>query len=267
MTTAAVFQKVGSAYNSGVLMQAVKERGTTEMATNGCVLIVEDDRNIREMVAEYLSGQGYEVHQAESGSDMRETIERHLPDVVLLDVRLPGEDGLTLARYLRERYDVGIIMVTAANGVVDRVVGLEIGADDYVTKPFDPRELLARLKSVMRRLHTRTATPTTVRVGPERVPVGRCFLDVGAHRLVDVEGVEVPITSMEYELLKIFTDHPNKVLTRDQILNLTRNRDWEPFDRSIDIRIARLRRKVETNPGEPQAIRTIRGAGYMFVPA
>jgi two-component system phosphate regulon response regulator OmpR len=236
------------------------------MSTSGSVLIVEDDRDIREMVAEYLGGQGYEVHQAESGSDMREEIERHLPDVVLLDVRLPGEDGLTLARFLRERYDVGIIMVTAANGVVDRVVGLEIGADDYVTKPFDPRELLARLKSVMRRLQSRAPAEASVGVGPERVPVGRCFLEVAAHRLVDVQGQEVPITSMEYELLRIFTEHPNKVLTRDQILNLTRNRDWEPFDRSIDIRIARLRRKVEPNPGEPQAIRTIRGAGYMFVP-
>ena len=235
------------------------------MPNNGRVLIVEDDRAIREMVAEYLGGQGYEVHQAESGSDMREEVERNLPDLVLLDVRLPGEDGLTLARYLRERYDVGIIMVTAAGSVVDRVVGLEVGADDYVTKPFDPRELLARVKSVMRRLQS--TPPPTAHVGTERVPVGRCFLDVAAHRLLDVEGQEVPITSMEYDLLKLFTEHPNRVLTRDQILNSTRNRDWEPFDRSIDIRIARLRRKVEANPEEPQAIRTIRGAGYMFVPS
>ena len=236
------------------------------MPTNGRVLIVEDDPAIREMVADYLGSQGYEVHQAESGADMREAIEGNLPDIVLLDIRLPGEDGLTLARYLRERYDVGIIMVTGADGVVDRVVGLEVGADDYVTKPFDPREMLARMKSVMRRLQVRESDKTAVRAGAERVPVGRCFLDVAAHRLLDVEGQEVPITSMEFDLLKVFTENPNKVLTRDQILNLTRNRDWEPFDRSIDIRIARLRRKVETNPGEPTAIRTIRGAGYMFVP-
>ena len=236
--------------------------------SNGRILIVEDDADIREMVAEYLGGQGYEVQQAQSGGDMREAVERNLPDVVLLDVRLPGEDGLTLARYLRERYDVGIIMVTAAGGVVDRVVGLEVGADDYITKPFDPRELLARLKSVMRRLQSRPAAPAeAVRVGTERVPVGRCFLDVAAHRLLDVKGDDIPITSMEYDLLKIFTEHPNRVLTRDQILNLTKNRDWEPFDRSIDIRIARLRRKVEENPEEPRAIRTIRGAGYMFVPS
>jgi two-component system phosphate regulon response regulator OmpR len=237
------------------------------VTSNGCVLIVDDDRDIREMVAEYLGGQGYEVHQAGSGTDMREAIERALPDVVLLDVRLPGEDGLTLARYLRERYDVGIIMVTAASDVVDRVVGLEIGADDYVTKPFDPRELLARVKSVVRRLQSRPPSQTAHPREGARVAIGRCLLDVVSHRLLDSEGREVPITSMEFELLKIFTDHPNKVLTRDRILTLTRNREWEPFDRSIDIRIARLRRKVEANPHEPRTLRTVRGAGYMFVPS
>jgi DNA-binding response OmpR family regulator len=236
------------------------------MASNGSVLIVEDDREIREMVAEYLGGHGYEVCQAQSGGDMREVLERCLPDVVLLDVKLPGEDGLTLARYLRERYDVGIIMVTAAREVIDRVVGLEIGADDYVTKPFDPRELLARLKSVMRRLQSRAAAQPSATVAPQRVAVGRCFLDVASHQLMDVAGQEIPMTSMEYDLLKVFVEHPNKVLSRDQILTLTRNRDWEPFDRSIDIRIARLRRKVEPDPNEPKTIRTIRGAGYMFVP-
>jgi two-component system phosphate regulon response regulator OmpR len=236
------------------------------MSTNGCVLVVEDDADIRVMVADYLGDQGYQVHQADSGSGMREAIERNLPDVVLLDVRLPGEDGLSLARYLRERYDVGIIMVTAARDVVDRVVGLEVGADDYVTKPFDPRELLARVKSVMRRLHTRTAAAGTHSSAAEPVPIGRCFLDLAAHRLIDASGDEVPITSMEYELLKVFTQHADKVLTRDQILTLTHNREWEPFDRSIDIRIARLRRKVELNPEEPRAIRTVRGSGYMFVP-
>ena len=236
------------------------------MPSNGSVLIVEDDPDIRQMVAEYLGGQGYDVDQAEKGSDMRESLERRVPDVVLLDIRLPGEDGLTLARYLRERYDVGIIMVTGAGDVIDRVVGLEVGADDYVTKPFDPRELLARVKSVMRRLQSHPPARNVPDDAPQRVAVGRCFLDVASHRLLDVEGREVAITSMEYELLRVFTEHPNKVLTRDQILTFTKNREWEPFDRSIDIRIARLRRKVEANPGEPQAIRTVRGAGYMFVP-
>ena len=236
------------------------------MPVNGCVLIVEDDAAVRDMLAEYLGNHGYEVQQADDGTAMRTEIERHLPDVVLLDVRLPGEDGLTLARYLRERYDLGIIMVTAAGEVIDRVVGLEIGADDYVTKPFDPRELLARLKSVMRRMQAKGGVPETAASASQRVSIGRCHLDLGSHQLFDGSGQEVPITTMEYDLLKTFVEHPNKVLTRDQILTLTRNREWEPFDRSIDIRIARLRRKVEADPDKPQAIRTVRGAGYMFVP-
>ena len=235
------------------------------MPETGCVLIVEDDPAVRDMLAEYLANHGYAVQQADDGIAMRKEIERHPPDVVLLDVRLPGEDGLTLARYLRERYDLGIIMVTAAGEVIDRVVGLEIGADDYVTKPFDPRELLARLKSVMRRMQAK-APAAPAAPAAKRVLVGRCELDLGSHQLFDGAGQEVSITTMEYELLKTFIEHPNKVLTRDQILTLTRNREWEPFDRSIDIRIARLRRKIEADPDKPQAIRTVRGAGYMFVP-
>ena len=226
--------------------------------------MVEDDASVRRMIAEYLAEHGYTVTQADGGAAMRAEIERSLPDVVLLDVRLPGEDGLTLARYLRERYDVGIIMVTGASDVIDRVVGLEIGADDYVTKPFDPRELLARVKSVMRRLQ---ASPPAQAAAPAaaRVAVGRCVLDLTSHQLFDGEGRELAMTAMEFDLLKVFVEHPNKVLSRDQILTATRNREWEPFDRSIDIRIARLRRKVETDPDNPQAIKTVRGAGYMFV--
>lgn len=236
------------------------------MPTNGCVLIVDDDPQVRDMLCEYLGTHGYEVLQAGGGAAMREEIERTLPDVVLMDVRLPGEDGLMLARYLRERYDVGIIMVTAAGAVVDRVVGLEMGADDYVTKPFDPRELLARLKSVMRRLQARPASPATNGGAVQCVVVGRCRLDLASHQLFDAEGGEVPITSMEYDLLRVFVEHPNKALSRDQMLTLTRNREWDPFDRSIDIRIARLRRKIEIDPDRPRAIRTVRGTGYMFVP-
>ena len=238
----------------------------TKLAGSGHVLIVDDDASVRSMVAEYLSEHGYAVTQADGGVAMRAEIERSLPDVVLLDVRMPGEDGLTLARFLRERYDVGIIMVTGAGEVVDRVVGLEIGADDYVTKPFDPRELLARLKSVMRRIQASPPSSPSGTAPPNRVPVGRCMLDLASHQLFDGDGAELPMTAMEFDLLKVFVEHPNKVLTRDQILTATRNREWEPFDRSIDIRIARLRRKVEADPENPQAIRTVRGAGYMFIP-
>jgi len=236
--------------------------------TSGRVLVVDDDREVREMLTEYLSSHGYEVVQADGGAAMRAALERGVPDVVLLDVGLPGEDGLTLARWLRERHDLGIIMVTGAGEVVDRVVGLEMGADDYVAKPFDPRELRARLKSVMRRVQARTA-PALAASAPAaeaRIPIGRCQLDLKSHRLFDRDGAEVAITTMEFELLRVFAEHPNQVLSRDRLLTLTRNREWEPFDRSVDIRIARLRRKVEADADNPRAIRTVRGAGYMFVP-
>jgi two-component system phosphate regulon response regulator OmpR len=232
----------------------------------GRILIVEDDPAIRDMLIEYLGSHGYEVAAAEGGAKMREAIEQALPDVVLLDVHLPGEDGLTLARFLRERYDVGIIMVTGAADVVDRVAGLEVGADDYVTKPFDPRELRARVKSVLRRI---AAAPDRVEASAPAAAlkaVGGCRLDLKSHQLFGPDGAEIPITGMEFDLLRVFVERPNQVLSRDQLLTLTRNRSWEPFDRSIDIRIARLRRKVEADPDRPQAIRTVRGAGYMYVP-
>jgi two-component system, OmpR family, response regulator len=237
--------------------------------TAGKVLIVDDDRDVRDMLAEYLASHGYEVAQADGGVAMRTELERGVPDVVLLDIGLPGEDGLSLARYLRERYDLGIIMVTGAGEVVDRIVGLEMGADDYVAKPFDPRELRARLKSVMRRVQSRAAPAAPQ--GPagaaeDRIPVGRYLLDLKSHQLFAPDGAGVALTTMEFDLLKAFAEHPNQVLSRDRLLTLTRNREWEPFDRSIDIRIARLRRKIEDDPENPKVIRTMRGAGYMFVP-
>ncbi len=231
------------------------------------ILVVDDDRVVREMLAEYLSSHGYQVDCADSGAAMREAIEREPPDLVLLDLRLPDQDGLTLARYLREHYDVGIIMVTGSSETVDRVIGLEIGADDYIGKPFDLRELRARIKSVLRRLQ---ATPPEAAAGGpsgrRRLSLGACTLDTGSHQLFDPDGREIPITTMEFELLQVFATHPNQVLSRDQLLTMTRNREWEPFDRSIDIRIARLRRKIETDSSRPQAIRTVRGIGYMYVP-
>jgi two-component system phosphate regulon response regulator OmpR len=239
------------------------------MTHTGCVLIVDDDPNVREMIAEYLAQNGYETRQADSAEAMRASLVERVPDVVLLDVRLGREDGLSLARFLREHYQVGIIMVTAAGDVVDRVIGLEVGADDYLAKPFDPRELRARLKSVMRRTQPAPARGAVAPANPasvQRVKVGSLVLDLSAHRLFDQTNQEVPLTSMEFDLLKVFTEHPNQVLSRDQLLNATRNRDWQPFDRSIDIRIARLRRKIETDPEAPLLIKTVRNAGYMFIP-
>jgi len=240
------------------------------MSSSGCVLIVDDDPGVRAMIGEYLAENGYETLQADGGEAMREVLARRVPDVVLLDVRLGREDGLTLARYLRERFHVGIIMVTAAGEVVDRVIGLEVGADDYLAKPFDPRELLARVRSVMRRMQA--AGPPQVSAGDParrdgRVEIGAFVLDVAAHRMLDRSGQEVPLTSMEFDLLRVFAEHPHRVLSRDQLLNATRNRDWQPFDRSIDIRIARLRRKIEPDPEAPRLIKTVRNAGYMYVPA
>jgi two-component system, OmpR family, response regulator len=229
------------------------------------VLVVDDDPEIRKMLAEYLADHGYAVALAANGAAMRAEIARAVPAVVLLDIGLPGEDGLTLARYLRERYDVGIIMVTGADEVIDRVAGLEVGADDYIAKPFDPRELRARLKSVLRRVSA-TPPPSSAAAARTRVSIGRCSLDLKSRTLCDAKGREIPVTAMEFELLKALIEHPNQVLSRDRLLTLTRNREWEPFDRSIDIRITRLRRKLEEDPARPRAIRTVRGAGYMFVP-
>ena len=225
------------------------------------MLIVEDDRQVRETVADYLEAQGYEVEQAEDGAAMRKVLAGHVPDLVLLDVKLPGEDGLALARWLRERHEVAIIMVTAAGEVIDRVVGLEVGADDYIGKPFDLRELLARIKSVLRRASKPAAASPS-----RRVPFGPCILDLDRHQLIGRDGEEVALTGMEFDLLRAFAEHPNRVLSRDQLLTLTRNREWEPFDRSIDIRIARLRRKIEADPDKPRTIKTVRGSGYIFIP-
>jgi DNA-binding response OmpR family regulator len=238
------------------------------------LLVVDDDASVRNMLREYLAGHGFAVRLAGDGATMRAELERELPDLVLLDLRLPGEDGLTLARFLREHYDLGIVMVTASGDTVDRVVGLEIGADDYIAKPFDPRELLARIKSVLRRMQARPeparASAPAPAAGPKRQRFGRCEVELESRRLFDTGdgGAEVPMTAMEYELIRVFLANPNRVLSRDQLLQHTCNREWEPFDRSIDIRIGRLRRKVEPDPqGEPRCIRTVRNGGYMFVPA
>ena len=228
------------------------------------VLIVDDDADIRESTGEYLAGHGFRTVLAADGKQMREAITAGAPDVVLLDLNLPGEDGLSLTRWLRLHHDVAIIMVTAAGEVVDRVVGLEVGADDYIAKPFDLRELRARLRSVLRRTRVRAA-PAPERPVAKRVRIGRCELDLATHQLFDANGGEISITSTDFDLLRVFAENANRVLSRDQLLTMTSNREWEPFDRAIDIRIARLRRKIEADPENPAVIRTVRGAGYMFV--
>lgn len=249
---------------------ASRENGHKMHAMNKLdhVLVVDDEADIRDMLREYLSEYGYVVNVADCGEAMREAVRKQPPDVVLLDVNLPGEDGLALARWLRAEMDVAIIMVSGAGETVDRIVGLEVGADDYVSKPFDPRELLARIKSVARRYRTEPLDREGFRTAGniDQVSFGGYELNLATHQLTDPDDQEVPLTSMEFDLLKVFVQRPNRVLSRDQLLQLTQNRDWDPYDRSIDIRITRIRRKIETNPNKPKFIKTIRGSGYMFVP-
>lgn len=224
------------------------------------ILVVDDEIELREMVADYLSGNGFTVITVPDSAAARTVMATQSVDLAILDVNMPGEDGLSLARHLREHYNLAIIMLTAAGDTIDRIVGLEVGADDYLPKPFDPRELLARLKAILRRL----GPAATVTQDTQRVQFGQCVLNLSQRTLRGSDGTDVPISAQEFLLLKVFADNPNRVLSRDEILNLTASRDWDPFDRSVDIRIARLRRKIESHPEKPQTIKTIRGTGYLF---
>jgi DNA-binding response OmpR family regulator len=227
------------------------------------ILIVDDEPDVRDVLEEYFAAHGYAAVGAESASVARTMAAERPIDLALIDIHMPGEDGLSLARHLRERYaKIAIVMLTSAATVVDRIVGLEMGADDYVPKPFDPRELVARVKSVLRR----TSSAGRAEIGDERVRIGRCVLDVAAHRLIDEKGGDVAMSPLEFDLLKALAEHPNRALSRERILNLTQQRDWDPFDRSVDLRVMRLRKKVEPDPERPRYIRTIRNEGYIFIP-
>ena len=228
------------------------------------VLVVDDETDIRDLLEEYLGGHGLEVATAPGAAEARSAVAAARVDLVVLDINMPGEDGLSLARYLREHHcDIAIVMLTSADTVVDRIVGLEVGADDYVSKPFDPRELLARIRSVLRRVQA----PVPEGVGTPPVRVGRCQLDLDSQRLTDDANREVKLTALEFDLLNALVAQPNRVLTRDRILDLSQRGDRDPMDRSVDIRVLRLRRKVEPNPEHPQYIRTVRGRGYIFTPS
>ena len=227
------------------------------------ILIVDDEPEVRGVLEEYFVAHGYAAIGAESAAAAKTLAAAQAIDLALVDINMPGEDGLSLARHLRERYaKIAIVMLTSAGTVVDRIVGLEMGADDYVAKPFDPRELAARVKSVLRR----TSTAGRAELGASRVRIGRCVLDVDAHKLTDEKGEEVPMSPLEFDLLKALAEHPNRPLSRERILNLHQQRDWDPYDRSVDLRIMRLRKKIEPDPEHPRFIRTIRNEGYIFVP-
>lgn len=223
------------------------------------LLVVDDEEPIRSLIERYFSAQGFQVSQATNGATLRTSIVAEPIDIVLLDLGLPGENGLDLTRWLREHWGGAIIILTGRGESVDRVVGLELGADDYVTKPFELRELLARVRSVMRRA-----------VAPAATANGSTFefaglkLDTASRALIDRSGVEIALTSGEYDLLRVLLEHPNRALSRDRLMSHLHDREAGPYDRAIDVQIGRLRRKIDNEPGRPELIKSVRGVGYLL---
>ena len=231
------------------------------------ILVVDDDRRVRNLLRRYLTDEGFRVSVAEDGETMRRRIAESAVDLVFLDLILPGDDGLTLARHLRATSDVPIIMLTGKGKMVDRVIGLEMGADDYIAKPFHLREVLARLRTVLRRSAGRSTRPAEpLADAGDRLRFEGWELDLGKRELNAPDGRQVSLTTAEFGLLAAFAGNPTRVLDRDRLMDLTRNRDWTPFDRSIDTQVARLRKKLETDPKNPRLIKTVRGVGYVFTP-
>ena len=226
------------------------------------ILVVDDQREICDLIEDYLSNEGYRISIANDGAAMRRVMAQSAVDLVILDLMLPGEDGLTLARALRDGSDVGIIILTGRGDTVDRIIGLEMGADDYLPKPFHPRELLARVKSVLRRAPSRTAE--TAIAGRSKARFAGWNLDLTSRELRSPSGTEVRLTTGEFDLLAAFVNNANQVLTRDRLLDLARNREAGPYDRTIDVQVGRLRRKLESDPQKPTLIKTVRGSGYIF---
>jgi len=250
----------------GPVRQTTAKGGELAEGTdNNHILIVDDQREICDLVQEYLSSEGYRVSIAHEGAGMRRIMAQGPVDLVILDLMLPGEDGLTLARALREESSVGIIILTGRGEIVDRIIGLEMGADDYLPKPFHLRELLARVKSVLRRASSRTAEKHTAQ--RSRARFAGWELDLSSRELFSPSGEEVRLTTGEFDLLVAFVNNANQVLTRDRLLDLARNREAGPFDRTIDVQVGRLRRKLEDEPQKPTMIKTVRGSGYIFTPA
>ena len=229
------------------------------------ILIVDDHRGIRDLVSRALSKEGFRISTAADGAAMRKLLADSRIDLILLDLMLPGEDGLSICRGLRAESNIPIIMLTAKGDEVDRVVGLEMGADDYLPKPFGSRELIARIKAVLRRSPERAAA-THSAPRPKRYRFEGWVLDTGARELLREDGVTLPLSTGEYDLLIALVERPQRVLSRDQLLDLARGRSSIALDRSIDTQVSRLRKKLERDPGDPKIIRTVWGGGYMFTP-
>lgn len=232
------------------------------MEKNDCILIVDDEPEIRRLLRDYLTRNGFEAVVARDGREMLQALERHAIDLVVLDLMLPDTDGLTLCRDLRARSNMPILILTARGEETDRIVGIEMGADDYLVKPFNPRELLARIKSILRRTR---ALPHNLRPEPVRC---LCFsgwsLDTATRLLIAPDGVATPLSGGEYRLLRILLDHPNRVVNRDQLTEMIHGREAEPFDRAIDVQVSRLRQRLRDDSREPQLIKTVRGEGYVL---
>lgn len=237
------------------------------------ILVVDDEPRIRTLLRRYLVEEGFKVSEAGDGVTMRAMLEREAIDLVLLDLMMPGEDGLSLARYIRQRSDIPIIMLTGKGDLIDRVAGLETGADDYITKPFELREVLARIRTVMRRAGPRmTAAATqsesaTDEITREVLVFEGWRFDLLRRELRRMTGELVPLTAGEFELLCVFARRPNRVLNREQLIDLVKGREWAAYDRGVDTQVMRLRKKIESDPGNPSLIKTVRGAGYVFAAA
>ncbi|UKJ74097.1 response regulator [Azospirillum brasilense] len=231
------------------------------------LLVVDDDREIRTLLSQFLTRHGFRVTGAKDGVEMMRTLDSARVDLIVLDLMMPGEDGLSLCRRLRAAPDTvqtPVIMLTAMGEETDRIVGLEMGADDYLAKPFSPRELLARVKAVLRRA---SGPPVAGGAAGKTLGFEGWTLDLAKRELRSPDGVLVQLSAGEYDLLVAFVEHPQRVLTRDQLLDLARGRSAVPFDRSIDVQVSRLRRKIEPDPADPTMIKTVRGGGYLFTPA
>ena len=234
------------------------------MSESGHIVVIDDQQEICDLINDYLTNEGYRVSTANDGAGLRRILAQSPADLVILDLMLPGEDGLTLARALRNESAIGIIILTGRGETVDRIIGLEMGADDYLPKPFHLRELLARVKSVLRRVSTRAQDRTAP--SRSRAHFSGWSLDLSSRELLSPSGEDVRLTTGEFDLLAAFVNNANQVLTRDRLLDLARNRSAGPFDRTIDVQVGRLRRKLEDDPQKPSMIKTVRGSGYIFTP-
>jgi two-component system OmpR family response regulator len=229
------------------------------------ILIVDDDPEIRRLLVDYLERNGFEAVAARDGREMGHALERHAIDLVVLDLMLPDADGLTLCRDLRSRSNLPVLMLTARGEETDRIIGIEMGADDYLVKPFNPRELLARIKTILRRTR---ALPPNLRPEPQRCLVFAGWkLDTATRALTAPDGVATPLSGGEFRLLRVMLDHPNRVLNRDQLMEMIHGRESEPYDRAIDVQVSRLRQRLRDDSREPQLIKTVRGEGYVLAVA